>query len=1380
MARRFPLVSTTASLLMATAHAQDPDDGVEDPAPVGFDSSFCLTFQAAAGFDLPHEATVDFVVEVPELVLDEETAPDDPDEIVQPPPLGGCVLSWGTPRSPGLQVSITPDRRLLVIERDGQRSEVRVNFDDGELHHIALVGYGDLTEVVELRAERFKIEPNERGNPVITKVRGPRSLDLVPIPLGSPGETVLHLGSAYGEPRGEDGEDEYFIGYVHSVRLWDRALGLDELAAMPIIGPVREGQPGFDELTAFSLFTERRRLVLPTRKFPQALDAYGAFGGSPTLAAVPPDLEARGCELVGFDVLEGPEALASIEPVVRAPDGSTGSVAELRLEMQSALLEEARAQAAEALVLLRGSPSMFDTPPGDLSNGTALFEFLEAYSRRSDGASRHPDVQHVGRLALLQARLQGVDALRRELEARSARHAALGGASTFLLDDRADPEVLVGLLGTFDTELRTLRFLTNHRLSPVFGARAGGQVFRFDSSEERHVVGLSTFGLGDGLLAVAPVLDDLPFPSRELVWAEHHPLSPPTDFLGLFVPDTANTEPLLHDAEVVDRTYERPDGLAPAHGHFGFRSGDGIVDHYPIYALRQDVYTKDLLLFSDPPDEQGRQQWRLSHAGGKRFEGDGRVLYFKPGGELDVDGVSCVAPGPSPVVSALEAQREEGLPESHDKLEWDSIFGAHDRPPQVAANFKGYDVFALDPREYQSSTGVPGSVFEQPGPRSRDYYFSDRIPGLIVPYGMIAVSEIAGDETVRTEVASSASDFLASWNTTTGADLGIKQVFSFAKNKTLQTQVRNMVESERAYTITRLRQFELAMVLDKSRVRLNEHFAQHVDELAMRVAALDDRLSEPSPAASPVDPSLLAAVGATPASVGPVPPPALPDLTPGELGEARAADFRARYDRLFGHFGNHYTFAVTYGSMFCQERDFSREAYGFLVGSGRGESMKLSHETSMSLDLGGVAKAEVGKNVGVTSGSEEEQIARFNQAMSEEEDRVFALGGSLSRGGWSPVRGQEVPLLLDLRPIDELLSPLYFPDPLVWRHLHEELRARLVEQEEELEWPGLEQDFLPRVVQVRSFLVNLPLRDLPTNALHRFRGFTVTRTLDRYIDAQMLQRGGVDPLLVENELRQSVERAGFDFDVTPDHEEDSRGFLEKTWDDFISVFDSADPDDPTKKISQAGQPGAIFGSIEVFATVPLEIDEPSSQFSKAFSLRIDPLPGSSKPFLWKQDVPRANRGIVAAGKHTYLVDADQMAPDPDGTGHRGLSYDIKFQFDTAPLLALGLFASGFETTHSVRFGDHDFERGLPHVELLTPSDFTDFFSSTANPLLRELAEKRDQVRNEQLTPDELRQRLAALEAEYNTKFRDRFGDITMVALVVYLDDITPDASLRSR
>jgi hypothetical protein len=225
--------------------------------------------------------------------------------------------------------------------------------------------------------------------------------------------------------------------------------------------------------------------------------------------------------------------------------------------------------------------------------------------------------------------------------------------------------------------------------------------------------------------------------------------------------------------------------------------------------------------------------------------------------------------------------------------------------------------------------------------------------------------------------------------------------------------------------VARTRVVHYGLVMDKARIDLAAGFRARVAELRDVVlteernlihqdirgfmAALDDF------ALGPVDAKNFAG-----------------DLETIETLGGKISRASQREAALLDEYGTHYPYAVTYGGMAFAEAQHVE--FEVSTGQQTDNQVKASAKGIVDemLELGIKGSAEWGSGTSSSSGTGID--ATF----------VGTYGGSIARGGgWTLTRGEEVPLLLDLRPLHELLSPIYFQDPWIWAVLRQELKSRL-------------------------------------------------------------------------------------------------------------------------------------------------------------------------------------------------------------------------------------------------------------------------------------------------------------------------------------------------
>ena len=137
------------------------------------------------------------------------------------------------------------------------------------------------------------------------------------------------------------------------------------------------------------------------------------------------------------------------------------------------------------------------------------------------------------------------------------------------------------------------------------------------------------------------------------------------------------------------------------------------------------------------------------------------------------------------------------------------------------------------------------------------------------------------------------------------------------------------------------------------------------------------------------------------------------------------------YAAIIERFGTHYPYAVTYGAAAKVTQSFTEESWKKVAEVNAGFKVSGGAEV-----LGNGGEAHFSLNAGLRTGS--------SGSVGEEGATFVAVGGngSWNENGYSA--GQTpYPILLDLRPLHELLSPLNFPgEPEIYQGVREELRLQ--------------------------------------------------------------------------------------------------------------------------------------------------------------------------------------------------------------------------------------------------------------------------------------------------------------------------------------------------
>ncbi|HKK74090.1 MAG TPA: MAC/perforin domain-containing protein, partial [Saprospiraceae bacterium] len=354
-------------------------------------------------------------------------------------------------------------------------------------------------------------------------------------------------------------------------------------------------------------------------------------------------------------------------------------------------------------------------------------------------------------------------------------------------------------------------------------------------------------------------------------------------------------------------------------------------------------------------------------------------------------------------------------PSSNDKIQWGGTFSFDQRPPQLQYNFMGYNIAKMDYQNYQLNTGVTNMVFQLPDENSTDYYFSTN--GKILPHGIIFKNDREAFNKARSHLVSTEKEHLEAWNMNLGFSIGVPEAMSFGLNYSHKESVDKMRSTHKTHGLSISSEILYALVLDKTNIPLNEEFKQMIFHIR--------------------DQYLIYGNGTTPASGA--------DLFEEQTTNATKPKnyiMFSWYNWLLENYGTHYPYAVSYGGSAYQEFELSNKRTKVTKEQGYEISGKISasaEEVQGGLDGGGGSSSKDVDDDGV-----EDKISN-----------IRTIGGTLSTGteggNWSLPDHSEVPVLLDLRPLYELLSPVFFDDPIIYTVLRKGLVDALKRYEEKFQ-----------------------------------------------------------------------------------------------------------------------------------------------------------------------------------------------------------------------------------------------------------------------------------------------------------------------------------------
>ena len=324
-------------------------------------------------------------------------------------------------------------------------------------------------------------------------------------------------------------------------------------------------------------------------------------------------------------------------------------------------------------------------------------------------------------------------------------------------------------------------------------------------------------------------------------------------------------------------------------------------------------------------------------------------------------------------------------PEAIDKsdLSMDDVFVIQYQTDNFAANLKGYDVLTQD--TFLLMDNPKREIFAQPG--REDYRIQEKYA---VPNGFNLRNELLQGNVFRRTFVSSESEIQRAESTSLGAYAKIS--ISGAANSGLALVPWDGEMSETGFSAG----YSSSKSSAES-IREGKNVGQFVGYARTKSFALvlDHATSK---------------------------------LSGAFLTAVADAQNYGNYNDLIREFGTHYPYAVTYGASAKMTQDITEESFSSQLTESEGSHVEAELAIHGSL-LGGFA--------GVTN----EDLRGSSGRVGTEDGRFIAVGGNGSWDSSGFARGERLaPILLDLRPLDELLNPINFPNqPEIYTRVRTEL-----------------------------------------------------------------------------------------------------------------------------------------------------------------------------------------------------------------------------------------------------------------------------------------------------------------------------------------------------
>ena len=419
-----------------------------------------------------------------------------------------------------------------------------------------------------------------------------------------------------------------------------------------------------------------------------------------------------------------------------------------------------------------------------------------------------------------------------------------------------------------------------------------------------------------------------------------------------------------------------------------------------IAGLLHGNYTTPETLFVAPGDDPGNEIWIMSGTNDVRYwryvSSDGSSIadiIAQPGltKTFEADGNS---PYGSQIAVDMTAGDELRLrigrrqfvrPDTaaNSEVAIDDVFAIDKQTDNFAASLRGYNVLTQNP--FLLINNDLGEIFARRGPD--EYRFQEKYS---VPFGFTLKNEVIQGSVYRQTLAASESEMQSTFSTGFGVNAKISA--SGAVNSVLAFVPGTGTVADTGFsagfqstneTMTAMRQSKsVGQVVGYSRAK---SYAIVLDHANAKLSG---------------------------------------DFITAITDAQREGDYRY----LIQRFGTHYPYAVTYGSSAKMWKDISQEAFSSALGTSEGNRAEAEIQV-------------VGSGISGFQESKSEVRDSTGGQLSNDNGRFIAVGGngSFDSGGFS--RGDRVaPILLDLRPLDELLNPINFPDqPDIYTRVRSEL-----------------------------------------------------------------------------------------------------------------------------------------------------------------------------------------------------------------------------------------------------------------------------------------------------------------------------------------------------
>ncbi|MBL9121915.1 MAG: hypothetical protein JNL80_18560 [Phycisphaerae bacterium] len=329
--------------------------------------------------------------------------------------------------------------------------------------------------------------------------------------------------------------------------------------------------------------------------------------------------------------------------------------------------------------------------------------------------------------------------------------------------------------------------------------------------------------------------------------------------------------------------------------------------------------------------------------------------------------------------------------------------------------YQAFDITKMDPlRAYQGETGTAQEVFKEP--TSEEYFLDMNAGGTVVAFGFRYVGMDQGKARATATLTTDSAQLNQTLSVNVGTSLDIEAATGPNMSESLKTKngggSEHFTRTTESLSVARSFNKDFMITVNKSTARLNPTLVEDVEKL--RAALMTDGPNFPA--------------------------------------------LESECEWFIGRWGTHYSIATTFGGMLISTRTVKEEDIRACTESSLSLEANLrlgfAEKTSMNVGLEGVASATVDTSLkvmaGVEGGMETTSKEMAERLTSTTESELTTLPAGQTLGSASSEPGSHgyphpVPIFFDLRPISELLSPVYFDDPVIYHAVRETLRRKTKE-----------------------------------------------------------------------------------------------------------------------------------------------------------------------------------------------------------------------------------------------------------------------------------------------------------------------------------------------